>query len=115
MNDTPNAIRFGGAENGLDYAKRGLEHLAATVRKSAADLVSSVTHDRDPCGGLNPAARPSDSLPPPAFYNEKSARTLLGGISRTSLYRELIRGNLIRVPGMRKILITRQSIENWRC
>ena len=98
-----------------DYAPRGLEHIAAIERKSAADLVSSVTHDRDPCGGLNPAARPSDSLPPPAFYNEKSARAMLGGISRTSLYRELIRGNLIRVPGMRKILITRQSIENWRC
>ena len=30
-----------------DYAPRGLEHIAAIERKSAADLVSSVTHDRD--------------------------------------------------------------------
>ena len=30
-----------------DYAPRGLEHIATIERKSAADLVSSVTHDRD--------------------------------------------------------------------
>ena len=92
---------------------------AGTVRRiwfeSACDEAARAFCVRHGFGLEGPAARPSDSLPPPAFYNEKSARTLLGGISRTSLYRELIRGNLIRVPGMRKILITRQSIENWRC
>ena len=91
---------------------------AGTVRRiwfeSACDEAARAFCVRHGFGLEGPAARPSDSLPPPAFYNEKSARTLLGGISRTSLYRELIRGNLIRVPGMRKILITRQSIENWR-
>ena len=60
-----------------------------------------------------PATRPSDSRPVPAFYDEKTARTLLGGLSRSTLYREIIRGNLERVPGMRKILITRQSLERW--
>ena len=30
-----------------DYAPRGLEHIATIERKSAADRVSSVTHDRD--------------------------------------------------------------------
>ena len=30
-----------------DYAPLGLEHVAAIERKSAADLVASVTHDRD--------------------------------------------------------------------
>jgi len=90
---------------------------AGTVRRiwfeSACDEAARAFCVRHGFGLEGPATRPSDSLPPPAFYNEKSARTLLGGISRTSLYRELIRGNLIRVPELRKILITRQSIENW--
>ena len=30
-----------------DYAPRGLEHLCAIERKSAADLVASVTHERE--------------------------------------------------------------------
>lgn len=30
-----------------DYAPRGLEHVCAIERKSAADLVASVTHERD--------------------------------------------------------------------
>ena len=91
---------------------------AGTVRRiwfeSASEEAARAFCVRFNFGLEGPATRPSDSLPTPAFYNEKSARTLLGGISRTSLYRELIRGNLVRVPGMRRILITRQSIENWR-
>ena len=91
---------------------------AGTVRRiwfeSASPEAARAFCVRYSFGLEGPATRPSDSLPTPAFYNEKSARTLLGGISRTSLYRELIRGNLVRVPGMRRILITRQSIENWR-
>jgi hypothetical protein len=47
-------------------------------------------------------------------YDEKTARRLLGGLSRSTLYRELGRGKLERVPGVRKVLVTRRSLERWR-
>ena len=49
--------------------------------------------------------------PPPEVYDEKNARRLLGGISLSSLYRELALGQLERMPGTRRLLITRRSIE----
>ena len=52
-------------------------------------------------------------LPIPEAYNEKVARHLLGGISRTTLYAELAIGRLARVKHGRRLLITRQSIERW--
>ena len=52
-------------------------------------------------------------LPVPEAYNEKVARHLLGGISRTTLYAELAVGRLSRVKHGRRLLITRQSIERW--
>lgn len=58
------------------------------------------------------AKRPADSGPA-AAYDEKTARALLGNISPSTLYRELAVGNLERVPGIRKILVTRESIEAW--
>lgn len=54
------------------------------------------------------------SAPLPEAYNEKTARYLLGGISRTTLYAELATGRLQRVPGTRRVLVTRRSIER-RC
>lgn len=51
------------------------------------------------------------SLPPPEAYDEKTARQLLGGISRTTLFMELKQGYLERLPGTRRLLITRRSIE----
>lgn len=55
------------------------------------------------------------SPPPlPEAYDEKTARYLLGGISRTTLYAELATGRLQRVSGTRRVLITRRSIER-RC
>lgn len=50
----------------------------------------------------------------PEAYDEKTARLLLGGISRTTLYRELALRRLDRVPGTRRVLVTRASIER-RC
>ncbi len=47
-------------------------------------------------------------------YDSQTARRLLGGISRTSLYKQVAAGNLDRVPGTRRVLITRSSIER-RC
>ena len=53
----------------------------------------------------------------PEAYDEKTARQLLGGISKSTLYREIQDGKLDRVPGTRRILVTRSSLEarsNWR-
>ena len=61
------------------------------------------------------AAFPDDSPAPlPEAYDEKTARYLLGGISRTTLYAELATGRLKRMAGTRRVLVTRQSIER-RC
>lgn len=49
-------------------------------------------------------------------YNEREARILLGGISRSTLHRELEDGKLKRVPGTTRLLVTHASIEargNW--
>lgn len=60
-------------------------------------------------------AFPGESPPPlPEAYDEKTARYLLGGISRTTLYAELATGRLTRLSGTRRVLVTRRSIER-RC
>lgn len=60
-------------------------------------------------------AIPIESPPPlPEAYDEKTARYLLGGISRTTLYTELATGRLQRISGTRRVLVTRRSIER-RC
>lgn len=54
------------------------------------------------------------SPPPiPEAYAEKEARRLLGEVSRTTLYRMLIRGDVERISGTRKVLVTRASIERF--
>lgn len=66
------------------------------------------------CGaGLEGEAKRMNSVGPATAYDEKTARALLGNISPSTLYRELAVGNLQRVPGIRKILVTRESIEAW--
>lgn len=61
------------------------------------------------------AAFPGETpLPLPEAYDEKTARYLLGGISRTTLYSELATGRLERMSGTRRVLVTRRSIER-RC
>lgn len=52
--------------------------------------------------------------PLPEAYDQETARRLLGGISRTTLYAELCLGRLERVPDIRRVLITRRSLER-RC
>ena len=53
------------------------------------------------------------SLPAPVSVDEKTARQMLGGLSSSTLQRELLQGNLDRVPGTRRLLITRQSLIEW--
>ncbi len=53
----------------------------------------------------------------PEAYDQETARALLGGISKSTLYREIQDGKLDRLPGTRRILITRLSLEarsRWR-
>lgn len=52
-------------------------------------------------------------LPPPEAYDEESASKMLGGVSRSSLYRMVAVGKLDRLPGTRRFLITRESIERY--
>jgi hypothetical protein len=52
--------------------------------------------------------------PLPEVYDAKTACKLLGGISRTTLYKELLAGTLERMPETRRVLVTRKSIER-RC
>lgn len=65
-------------------------------------------------GYEGPADRPRNADPVPEAYDEKTARRLLGGVSRTSLYKMVVLGEINRVQGTRRLLITRSSIER-RC
>jgi transcriptional regulator with XRE-family HTH domain len=49
----------------------------------------------------------------PAAFDVVSACRVLGDISRTTLYRLLLRGKLERLPATRKVLVTRRSIERF--
>lgn len=51
--------------------------------------------------------------PIPEAYNVADACTLLGKISRATLYRMLAVGNVERLPGRGKVLVTRLSIERF--
>ena len=70
------------------------------------------------CGLEGESTRPelgTKSLP--EAYDQQTACRLLGGISKSTLYRELQDGKLERVPGTRRILVTRSSLEarcSWR-
>jgi hypothetical protein len=53
-----------------------------------------------------------ESAPPQAeAYDLATARRILGNVSRATVYRWLLLGELKRVAGTRKVLITRESIE----
>jgi hypothetical protein len=57
----------------------------------------------------------SDAVVParPEAFDEETTRKLLGDISRSTLYRLILRGKLNRVPATRKVLVTRRSIERF--
>jgi ribosomal protein L34E len=64
------------------------------------------------CGAGLEGIAPSQNAEEVALaYDEKTARRLLGNISRTTLYKELHAGRLERVPAPRRVLITRASLE----
>ena len=48
--------------------------------------------------------------PPPEAYNVEDTCRMLGGVSRVTLYRWVVKGLLKRVSKTRKVLITRDSI-----
>jgi hypothetical protein len=60
------------------------------------------------------AARKQEKIPTPEYYDAETACRLLGGISRTTLWKELALENLERVPNTRRVLVTRASILAWR-
>lgn len=55
--------------------------------------------------------------PLPEAYNVETACAMLGGISAATLYREIADGKLEKLPGTRRVLVTRESLEaraKWR-
>ena len=91
--------------------------VAGRTRQAVFDA-ADIAEARETCSrwgaGLQGEAacheRPAfDSLP--EAYEQKEARRLLGGISRSTLYRELALERLTRMPGTRRLLVTRESIE----
>lgn len=50
----------------------------------------------------------------PVAYGMTSARQMLGGVSRSQVYVWLTLGRLERLPGTRRVLITRESIEKFQ-
>ena len=60
-------------------------------------------------GGLAPGG--GEPIQEPVAYDVKKARELLGGVSRATIYNWLAVGRLERVPGIRRVLITRTSLE----
>lgn len=66
--------------------------------------------------GEGPPIAASDAAPtfdPVAAFDVPRACQHLGGISRTSLYRLLVRGKLSRLKHTRKVLVTRRSINRY--
>jgi len=49
----------------------------------------------------------------PVAYNEETTRQLLGGISKSTLYRLHVTGKLDRLPGTARVMTTRSSIERY--
>ncbi len=65
------------------------------------------------CGaGLEgPSATPGNATAAPVSFNLAETQRLLGGVSRTTIYRDVARGRLTRVPGLRRVLVTYESIQ----
>lgn len=57
--------------------------------------------------------QPQRNAVTPEAFDVASACRIMGDISRTTLYRLLIRGKLERLPATRKVLVTRRSIERF--
>jgi hypothetical protein len=65
-------------------------------------------------GFVGPGTLPNaPTAPAPEAYDCDTARALLGGISYMTIYRMLVRGDLERIPGTRKVLIRRSSLERF--
>ena len=77
----------------------------------AADVVEAQATAAACGAGLEgPSAVPGNACEPPVSFPLDEARRLLGGVSRSTVYRDIARGRLARVPGLRRIQITRESI-----
>ena len=64
--------------------------------------------------GVEGEVERADAPPLPVAYGMTSARQVLGGVSRSQVYVWLTLGRLERLPGTRRVLITRESIEKFQ-
>ncbi len=56
----------------------------------------------------------ADAPPPPVAVPLKTARVMLGGVSRGQVYIWLTIGRLARMPDTRRVLITLESIDRFK-
>lgn len=78
----------------------------------AQQLAASWGFGLDGESSLEPDVEDADHVVAEAL-DVKSACRVLGGISRTTLYRLLVKGQLERLPSTRKVLVTRRSIGRY--
>ncbi len=104
-------------------AKRGVKHFSAVY--VAAGAVRRMTFEAEDLAeaqalavewkvGLEGEATPpsaTDAPPSPEAYDLPTTRRILGNISRSTIYCWLATGDLERVPGIAKVLLTRRSID----
>lgn len=65
-------------------------------------------------GYEGPSQPPGSSAPlTPVAFDGKTTRAMLGGVSASTLYRLLATGQLERVAGTFRVLVTRSSIERF--
>lgn len=94
----------------------GIYIVAGTIRRmtfEATDL-EDARQQADKWGvGVEGEAVDVEPVHPtePTAFNLEDAKRLLGGIGRSTIYQMLYDGRLERVPGVRRVLITRRSIE----
>lgn len=78
-------------------------HFDATDERDALNVAIACN------GGLVPGG--GEPVQEPVAYDVKKVRELLGGVSRATVYAWLAVGRLERVPGTRRVLVTRTSLE----
>lgn len=96
----------GGKMRGISFEAEDLEDAI----RIGADWGVGVTGEGSLAG--SPASQSSHEEP--AVYDLETARRILGNVSRHTIWKWLTLGRLERVPYCRRILITRESIQNFR-
>jgi hypothetical protein len=86
----------------MTYQATDLAEATALAAKWGAGVTGEVVEQR------------GEALPLPTAYSWREAARQLGGVSRSQIYTWLTQGLLKRLPSTRRVLITRESVEQMR-